>query len=275
MKDNLDDLIADYLLDKLDPMARTHFEQRLAAEPDLAARVALERDVAAALNASSPENQLRANLRQISDKYDSPESLDPALGESASSKARLWWVLAVGVLVLGGLAYYNLQQAEKPTMPLPPQPSLESPITNPPTTNPPVTNPPITHPPPIAANFKPIPKLESYIGSQVRSGALRVRVDEPRSSSILPTRTGKTDFRLSGQIEGKVPAGAVFEAMIFNNDLQHFDAMRPIESYMLELDSNRAFVFQKRLSMAVGLYYLLVEEQQSGEWVFVGKFLVK
>jgi anti-sigma factor RsiW len=66
MDDNLENLIADYLLDKMDSTARENFEQRLAAEPELAARVALEREVANTLDASSPENQLRANLRHIS-----------------------------------------------------------------------------------------------------------------------------------------------------------------------------------------------------------------
>jgi hypothetical protein len=40
---------------------------------------------------------------------------------------------------------------------------------------------PQAKPQPIAAAFKPIPKLESYIGSQMRSGGFHIYVDEPKS----------------------------------------------------------------------------------------------
>lgn len=93
MEHNLDDLIADYLTGTLDPEMRREFERQLAAMPELAARVELERGVAAALDASAPENKLRANLRQISEKYNTPETLEMEAGEAAPGNAWRWWAL--------------------------------------------------------------------------------------------------------------------------------------------------------------------------------------
>ncbi|MBC7774938.1 MAG: hypothetical protein H7246_05815 [Phycisphaerae bacterium] len=278
MENNLDDLITDYLSNTLDSEARFAFEQRLAAEPELAARVAFERDISAALNASSPENKLRANLRQLSEKYDAPESLDPSLGEAPGGKAQRWWILAAGVLLLGGLAYWNLRPQEKPTMSLPPQPPLESPST-PPAEELPKNgdekNKPDSKTQPIAAAFKPIPKLESYIGSQTRSGDFHFRVDQPKSGATMTLQTGQVNFRLSGKIEGATPSSQSIQVMIFSNNQQNFENSRPVESQMLESKPDGAFLLQKKLALSPGLYYLVFEDRQSGEWLFVDKFLVK
>jgi len=51
--------------------------------------------------------------------------------------------------------------------------------------------------------------------------------------------------------------------------------MRPVESQTLEIDQNGAFRLQKQWKLLPGLYYLLIEDQQSGEWTFVDKFFVQ
>ena len=135
------------------------------------------------------------------------------------------------------------------------------------------TNP--VKPQPIAAAFKPLAKLETYIGSQTRSGDFRFRVSEPQSGAVLPIRAGQTTFRFYGKVEGKTPAGATFNLKIFNNNPQRFEAMQPVDDRALELKPNGEFLLQKNLKLAPGLYYLLVEDQQSGEWAFVDRFLVK
>lgn len=271
MEHNLDDLIADYLNGTLDLETRRDFEHRLAAEPELAARVELEQGVAAALDAFAPENKLRANLRQISEKYNTPETLEMEVGKVVPGHAWRWWAL-VALLALGGWAYWNMHA------PLPSMPPLESPATTPAEEakkpDEPEKSAPLKQTQPMAAAFKPIAKLESYIGSQTRSGNLRFRVDEPQSGSTLPTRAGLTTFRLAGKIEGDLPVQATFKALIFSHEQQAFEAMRPLESQVLEFDPNGAFKFQKQWKLSPGLYYLLIEDQQSGEWAFVDKFFV-
>lgn len=271
MEHNLDDLIADYLSDALDPETRQDFERRLAAEPELAARVELERSVAEALDAFAPENKLRANLRQLSEKYNTPETLEKDVAEVAPGKAWRWWVL-VASLALGGWVYWNMRA------PLPSLQPLESPATAPAEEakkpDEPEKSAPVKHTQPMAAAFRPIAKLESYIGSQTRSGSLSFRVNEPQSGSTLPTRAGLSTFRLAGKIEGDLPIQSNFKVLIFSNEQQAFEAMHPVESQVLEFDPNGAFSFQKQWKLSPGLYYFLIEDQQSGEWAFIDKVFV-
>jgi hypothetical protein len=126
---------------------------------------------------------------------------------------------------------------------------------------------------PVAADFQSIQKLETYIGSQLRSGAFRLHVEEPRSSATLPA--GKMNFRLSGKTEGAIPAGQTFHTMLFSNDLKDFEAMRPVENLALALRPDAPFLLEKKINLQPGLYYIIIEEEQSGEWLFVDKFLVK
>lgn len=279
MNDKLEELITEYLSDTLDPDARLHFEQRIAADPELAARVALELDLANALGANSPENQLRANLRHISDKYDSVESLDPISDSASNGSTRSWWILAAALLLCGALLFWSLYQREKEAIPLSRQPNLELPNTAPTEAAPKINEAEKPKTPnknqPVAAAFKPISQLESFIGSQVRSGSFRFRVEEPASGMTLPLHSGQALFRLSGRIEGAVPTVSMFNVLIFSNNLPRFESMRPVESQPLVPNPGGEFLFQKNLELLPGLYYLLIEERSSGEWLFVDKFLVK
>lgn len=278
MEVDIDDLIADYLQGMMAPPAREHFEQRLATEPELAARVALERDVAAALDATSPENRLRANLQQLAARYDAPENLASEPGRAAG-KDRRWWVLFVGLLILVAAGFWTLSHEDKPTIGQPLLPEPESPAV-PPTKDSPqaqATDKPVSAKQRqlIAAAYHPLPELEPYIGSQLRSGEIRVLVQEPQSNASLQLRAGQVLFQLSGKAEGNIPAGAGFHLMIFSNNQKDFEAMRPVVSQMLAPDPAGAFFVKKQLPLPPGLFYIVVEDQQSGEWLFVDKFLVK
>ena len=278
MEVDIDDLIADYLQGNLAPPAREHFEQRLATEPELAARVALERDVAAALDASSPENQLRAKLQQLAARYDVPETIGDE-PESAAGKGRRWWLLIVGLLILAAAGYWTLSQEDKPTVSQPLQPEPQSPAA-PPTKDSPQAQA-TDKPAPakqrqlMAAAYQPLPELEPYVGSQLRSGEIRVLVHEPQSNASLKLRAGQVLFQLSGRAEGHIPAGAGFHLMIFSNSQKDFEAMRPVVSQTLAPDPAGAFFVKTQLALSPGLFYIMIEDRQSGEWLFVDKFLVK
>ncbi len=276
---DIEDLITDYLTGALDPAARLDFERRMAADPELAARVALESELAETLGAS-PENKLRSTLRSIADQYDTPESLVAVPAQPPRKKGRLGWGIALLLLLGIGIALFLFWPKEAPETALPLAPPGDAPAILPgkPAEKPPKTDETqennLPRPArPVAADFRPIQQLETYIGSQVRSGAFRLRVDEPRSGAVLPA--GTTNFRLSGKTEGAIPAGQTFHTMLFSNDLKDFEAMRPIENLALVLQSDAGFTLEKKISFQPGLYYIIVEEEQSGEWVFVDKFLVK
>jgi len=274
MEDNIDDLITDFLLGNMDPTTRDRFEQRLAAEPELAARVALERDLATAMDATTPENQLRANLKQIADKYQSLESLAPPTRDDGGAKTRIWWVLAAGLLILGVLAYWQLRLEEK--MSSHPNPALpKTPVEKETEKIPELEESSPAKPQPIAAVYKPIPKLESYIGSLRRSGDFRILLDEPKSGANFLRSGNRFQFRLSGKVEGSVPAGTGFSLMIFSNNQKDFEDLRTVESQVLEINSDGKFLVKKLCSWSPGLYYLVMEDQQSGEWLLVDKFSVK
>ena len=111
MDNTTDDLIFRYLAETLDPDTRRAFEQRLAEEPELAARLALEKDLVDALDSTTPENQFRANLQRIAAKYDTPETL--VAKTPVRSKTRLFWMLATGLMLLGGLVFMFLRPIKK------------------------------------------------------------------------------------------------------------------------------------------------------------------
>ena len=279
MDNHIDDLIADYLADTLDPATRQDFERRLAADPDLAARIELETSLIDALGAS-PENHLRSTLRSIAGQYETPESLSSVEGNTPKSKARIWWFFTGFLVLIGAVALLILRQQEEPAPPIPPTLQQESPTPTPgaPTEDLPKTNDPQPNNSPrpsrpVAADFQPIKNLETYIGSQVRSGDFRLYVEDPRSGVTF--RAGRMNFRLSGKTEGAIPAGQTFHTMLFSNDLKDFEAMRPVENLALALKPDARFLLEKKISLQPGLYYIIIEEEQSGEWLFVDKFLVK
>lgn len=275
MEDNIDDLITDYLLGEMDAETRRHFEQRLVAEPELAARVALERDIAAALDNSSPENLLRANLNRISDSYSAPENLIPPPAASYKRKTFNLWIMGVLLLVLIILAFRQFLLMEENT-PLPHPELPAKPAEQELQKQPEPQNPrPEKQALPMAAAFKPIPKLEDYIGSQRRSEGFHFILDTPKSSARFHLAAGQLPFKVSGKTKGQVPAGTAFNLLVFNNREKDFEAMHPVFSQTLNIQPDGTFLFKKKWSTSPGLYYLVVEEAQSGEWLLVDKFSIK
>ena len=127
----------------------------------------------------------------------------------------------------------------------------------------------------IAAAFKPIPKLESYIGAQFRSGGIQVHITEPVGGSRQARKSGAISFRCAGTIEGGAPEDAGFNLLIFSNNRQDFEAFRPLISEALNPGPDGAFLVARSVPINKGLFYLIIEDQNSGEWMFVDKFFVE
>lgn len=296
MNNNFEELIWDYLSNALEPEIKQAFEQHLDANPDFATRVALEREVAAAIGAS-PENELRANLSRISNQFATPESLGIQAEKPAGWSTRRRWMFIGGLVIIVGLLLGNLKQIEKalgfggeklPTPMVLPQanPAEQPPVLEKPSDTESKANESEVHEfkerqtpaqsEPIAGAFTPIAQLEAAIGTQVRSGELRFLISEPRHGATFTRLDGKTNFKLSGKMEGRPKLyNNVYSALIFNNNKQRFETLRALENQTLDIAPNGNFHWEKNLSLAPGLYYLLIEDRESGEWMFVDKFTVK
>ncbi len=285
MEFNIDELIDGYLAGTMDSGARETFEQRMAADPDLAARVQLERELFEAIG-TSPENDLRASLRLISEKFNTSESLEEVVAlQSSGKRNRNGWALPALLLITLVSAFFVFRsiqssKTESPVSPLIPAPQEVSPPQQtapaekilPQTPSQPGQA--IQKSRPVASAYVPIPKLETYIGSYFRSGDFRFVVNAPATGVVLKATSGKLNFKLSGKTEGDLPAGAAFRILFFNNNVRDFEKMKPIESGALVVSTDGKFLFNKELSAPPGLYYYLIEDEQSGAWMYVSKFQV-
>lgn len=109
--DNLDAILA-YLEGEMTVAEVAAFEQRMAAEPELAAQVAEMRDLVAGIHASG-EEKMRANLRDI--------TRQPIAAEKSRTSGRLKWLLLAVLLGVGAFFWWN-KQAEPVAPPAPPTP---------------------------------------------------------------------------------------------------------------------------------------------------------
>lgn len=269
--------IDDYLAGNLEGDARRQFEQAMDADPGLAREVALYRDMANALKPDG-EDALRANLEQLGQKYAPPEP--------PSNARRLGWAVAVVLLLLcGGLAWkWCAAGPAQPHAPAPPALEKNAAPAAPLTPTEPVAgqqnpspSPKATTPkaPLLAANFEPNPRLETLLGSQYRGGAFRVRVDAPPANGQLTRTGGQAVFRLSGAAEperaNETPA---LQLLLYGNRSADYEQSRPVWRQNLAFEkSGDAFRFrlEKRLDLAPGIYYYLIEDPDTGMLLYAGK----
>lgn len=282
MENDLDDLIADYISGALSPESRQQFEQRLAADPALARKLALEQELHTALGSSTPEAAFRENLRRLAEKFDHPEKLSPDPKGTRRNKTWFWWILGAGFIILSGILLWR--SSRKPSSE-PVQESQKTPVNpgqqqrTPDATIPEIQDVHPDHTPvksaPMASAFEELPALETYIGSQLRGEDYHFIITAPLRNNPLRSNQGKTVFYLKGKLEGKMPADASFKVLIFSNSRRRFEAMQPLTAYSLGFDDDAQFNLGAILPLSPGLYYYLIEEQESGSWVYVDKFSVK
>lgn len=281
MENNFDHLIEAYLDGSLSAEQRTAFEKNLQSDPELAARVALERELADAL-ADSPENRLLHNLQNIAGRFDTPESLEFEQPPAASpEKTGIWpWIAgALLVVLVCFFAFFNPAQQNPPNQhpDAQPQPGGAQSVPQPApdkTPEAPVQRP---APEPIAAAFKKMPALEEQIGSRFRGGDFELRVSSPADNSTLPLQDEKVHFKLSGVCEGSIPAaGIMLNILIFNNKTSDYENMRPVARQNFRIDRGKPdFQWAAKLALQPGLYYVVVEEKESGDRLWISRFSAK
>ena len=104
---------------------------------------------------------------------------------------------------------------------------------------------------------------------------MTIQVNRPGPDAAFTQQNGKIDFRLEGKAVGKVPEDAQFRVLIFNNDIKRFEGMQAVNTQRIPLRDDAPFAWQTQLHLSPGLYYLLIEEENSGEWLHVGRFQVR
>lgn len=274
--ESLDDLIHDYLSGVMDIETRREFESQLAAHPDMAERVRFERELYNAIG-QSPENELRANLQQIARRLGQTEVISTAFSTEKASRKRLWrgvGILAlVGALVLWWITQYRMKPEAVSAPVSEPVQIISTPtIEQTPTVQEAPPPQAVQKSRPVAASYEPIQALETYVGSQYRSQDWRVAVEEPVPNAQLSAKNGHLSLRIAGNIQSVSVAEPGLRILIFNNDRKSFEAMQPIASAALKVAPDGNFLFEKALFFKPGLYYYLIEDEESGNWLFVGKF---
>ena len=127
---------------------------------------------------------------------------------------------------------------------------------------------------PIAANFEPNPLLEPYLTAQRGAG---IQVTTPEKIAQYTLKEGVFTFQLIGNY---APESEQLEEIIqfylFSNKKEDYEEFRPLESVELSFvkdatQNHYTFQWQKTLTLQPGLYYFLIEGEESG-LLYVGKF---
>ena len=264
-------LITEYLEGNLDAETRARFEATVRVNPELAAELALYRDMYTALT-PGPEDAIRKNLEMLGKKH---------TGTGWSFKKWKIPVLLITLLLSVLLVYRFLIYAPAP-MPDPVQPPAPEKVS--PAVNEPVQKIEKSQPSepqrsaPMAAAFRPNPQLEKMIGNTYRSAARKFKIISPLADVALKSANRKTVFTLSGIIE--TPEKAIdqpFRALIFSNDPDAFEKFQFVWVASLQLENvNHSFAFSRTemLDLPPGLYYLVVEEESSGMTCYTGRFRI-
>lgn len=294
--DNKFEQIEKYLDGSLSQEERLRFEDALLENEALREEVEFQRNMETIL-ANQPEDALRHNLQKLDEKYANPPN----------SFRKIWlggllFVLLIG-LVLWFLPDNSTKQPSRVIEPVEkkikediPKEELskeiekvpietvekeekiekEEPIKKQLTTPKQKSKPQQkkeVKPQPIAADFAPIEILEKRLGN-LRGGELEVDGVE----EVYKLKNGQINFTINGTIaiENDIDESAV-TLHIFNNKMADYENFKPVFSENLTFEkSNELFIsnLQKQLSIKAGLYYLQIENEM-GEILFLGKFLIK
>lgn len=268
-----------YLAGELEGEARAEFERAVQNDPELAAELALYRDMAVAL-APAAEDALRANLDRL-DRQFAP----------ASRRNRLWWIVGFSLLLIVAAWLIWRPKPAEPQVPGPGAPKVAPPVAQQPAPSAPAAPNPDTpkqgpdaparqtEPRRVAVAFEPNPRLESLLGNQLRGDDYHFQVAQPAAGATLKRRGGQAGFLLSGVVKtSAAQVSTPFRVLIFSNNPRDYEDFRFVLAAPLVFEkSGGAFRFElsRPLQAPSGLYYYLIEAGDSGLLYYVGKFRVK
>ncbi|MFN0013301.1 MAG: hypothetical protein ACKVU2_02025 [Saprospiraceae bacterium] len=270
-----------YLNGTLEDDARAAFELAMQHDPELAAEVRLYRDMATALNPTPTEDALRSNLKRLGRQH---APVEPVAGR----RIALWWWLAGTLAVLGLIGWlvwrmpapvpadHRKTPADQPVAqtPLPSKPPAAAREKTPP----PSPLPKAREPRLLAADFRPNPRLEDLMNTQFRGDKYQFQVNRPAPGANLSRKQKQVAFRLEGTVETDVREISVpFRVLVFSNLPEDYEQFRPAYAARLSFEkTDRIFSFRldERLALAPGLYYFLIEDEDSGMVFHAGKVSV-
>lgn len=248
------DLIRRYLLGQLSSTEHADFQTRLLLEPELRQEVQMMRAAQKVLRTTGTGKDARGRWLM-----------------------RLLLVLGVIAVIQGGVYLYwnrsknaalpdtppdsNTPAREKTQRPIDPNKTIKAT---------PLDRPVSSTPKPVAAEFRPNPALERYIGGNgglLRGSDAGLVLRRPRSGTRFTTNGRTTSIRISGSVKtGALP----LRAHLFKNDPAAYTGFKPEWSADLPLLSAETdkgqFSFEAVASVVAtpGLYYLLLENADSG-----------
>ena len=277
-KDGLDEKMDRYLQQEMGPEELKQFQAAMAADDALRAEVELQTEMKAYLE-DSPENELRRNLQKLSAQYqDKPASSGPK---------RLWYLLLL-IPILGGLLWWastpSTTQATGSEEPAVEQSEEANPEQN---TSPQDETAPIPEAPaptrpsgPIAANFAPNPALEFLLDNNARSNGWQMEIQNSQQD-VSSAGNEMTPLQFSAILQGDdITADQVFKLHLFDNDAQRYADFDALHSFDLALrpegaPNTYALNLSAEVQLKPGLYYQILEDFETEEILWAGKFMVR
>jgi len=132
---------------------------------------------------------------------------------------------------------------------------------------------------PIAmADYSVNPLLESLVNNNKTSTDIVFTVQSQQSDVKLTKKNGSVNFRVSGLVEGEeeILSEGTYKLYIFNNNIEQYRSFLPKFSQEITFDKkDYHFDVQVDIALTPGLYYYLIEEADTEEQFFVGKFRVE
>jgi hypothetical protein len=255
LKKNADEALERFVLGQMNDDELDAFLAHLALHPEAQAEVAA----------------VRARIKSLRGATAAP-------APPPSKNTGKWLVATLLFALLCGAGWWLFGPEPSPNIPPPPAiPAPAIPQQQPIAQTPPP--PAAEQPKQLATAYRPNRYLETQI-SNLRSANLRLEVAEPRANQVLHLQSGKIDFQLVGSLKmSKTEANQGFRVLIFDNQPSHLEAMRfeaafPIALSTPDKDGVHTFRLAHKIKLPPGLFYCIIEDESSGDWLWVGKFRV-
>ncbi len=117
------------------------------------------------------------------------------------------------------------------------------------------------------------------MGNTTRSIGFEIALTQPNSNYSFKRIQGEINFQLKGQIKTSEEAiETPLQLLLFNNKVEAYEAYQPIKAIPLTLGTAEeafSFSYQESLSLSSGLYYILIEDMDTGELYKIQKFRVE
>ncbi len=280
-----------YLSGELEGEALTQMESRLKADEDFASEVQVNRNLTRFLS-SDAEHELEESLAEVGRQFTAKKNYN--LGRRG-----IQILLLVFMVLLSKWYFYDRQEAsveispaetilppstvepakeeaphpiepespvQEKTVPVAPRPEVEEPAEQPSSR-------------PIAAHFAPNPLLEDQMGNTTRSIGFEIALTQPNPNYSFKRIQGEINFQLKGQIKTSEEAiETPLQLLLFNNKVEAYEAYQPIKAIPLTLGTAEeafSFSYQESLNLSSGLYYMLIEDMDTGELYKIQKFRVE